>query len=124
MQCKIKKIKGIGVIRALCIVFGCLAVGQAIVWVSGVRFPASILGMGVLFSLLQLGWVKAAWLQKMTDVLMQNLGLFLVPPCVAVMDYLQLVKDDFGSIFTATVISTLLVLLVTGKSHELIRRWL
>ena len=55
---------------------------------------------------------------------MQNLSLFLVPPCVAVMDHLQLVRDDFWSIFTATVISTLLVLLVTGKSHELIRRWL
>ena len=71
-----------------------------------------------------MGWVKLAWMQKITDVLMQNLSLFLVPPCVAVMDHLQLVRDDFWSIFTATVISTLLVLLVTGKSHELIRRWL
>lgn len=111
-------------IRALCIVFGCLAIGQAIVYLSGIKFPASIFGMGVLFALLQLGWVKLAWMQKITDVLMQNLSLFLVPPCVAVMDHLQLVRDDFWSIFTATVISTLLVLLVTGKSHELIRRWL
>lgn len=110
-------------IRALCIIFGCLAIGQIVVYLTEIKFPASIVGMGALFALLQLGWVKAAWLQKVTDILMQNLSLFLVPPCVAVMDHLALVQNDFWSIFTATVVSTLLVLLVTGKSHEWIRRW-
>ena len=109
-------------IRALCIVFGCLALGQIIVISSGLRFPASIVGMGVLFALLQLGWVKVAWLQKMTDLLMQNLSLFLVPPCVAVMDYLGVVQRDFWSIGVATVISTFLVLYVSAKTHEMIRR--
>lgn len=109
-------------IRALCIVFGCLAAGQALVQWLDLRFPASIVGMGILFALLQAGWVKAAWLQKITDVLMQNLSLFLVPPCVAVMDYLPLIRNDFWPIFWASLGSTVLVLLVTGKSHEWIRR--
>ena len=109
-------------IRALCIVFGCLAIGQAIVYLTGAKFPASIFGMGVLFALLQLGWVKLAWMQKITDVLMQNLSLFLVPPCVAVMSYLDLVARDFWSITVATVVSTFLVLFVTGKVHQLLRR--
>lgn len=109
-------------IRALCIIFGCLAVGQMIVTLTSLRFPASIMGMGVLFVLLHQGWVKAAWLKPITDVLMQNLSLFLVPPCVAVMDYLDLVRHDFWPLVVATVVSTLLVMLVTAKSHEWIRR--
>lgn len=109
-------------IRALCIIFGCLAVGQVIVMLTGLHFPASIIGMGVLFLLLHQGWVKASWLQSITDVLMQNLSLFLVPPCVAVMDYLDLVRRDFLPLVLATFFSTLLVMLVTAKSHEWIRR--
>ncbi|WP_197457686.1 CidA/LrgA family protein, partial [Snodgrassella sp. CFCC 13594] len=38
---------------------GCLAVGQGVVYLTHLRFPASIIGMGMLFVLLQLGWVKA-----------------------------------------------------------------
>ncbi|WP_037587507.1 CidA/LrgA family protein [Stenoxybacter acetivorans] len=110
-------------IRALCIIFACLAAGEGIVMLSGIHFPASIVGMGVLFVLLQLGWVKAVWLQSIADVLMQNLSLFLVPPCVAVMNYLDLIRQDFWSITLATVFSTLLVLLVSGKSHEWVRKW-
>lgn len=111
-----------GLVRALFIVFACLAVGEAVVGLTGVRFPASIIGMGVLFVLLQLKWVKVAWLQPMTDVLMQNLSLFLVPPCVAVMDYLDVLRGDWVAILTATVVSTLLVMWVSGKSHEWMRR--
>lgn len=109
-------------IRALCIVFACLAVGHWVVTFAHLRFPASIVGMGVLFALLQLGWVKAEWMQAMTDVLMQNLSLFLVPPCVAVMDYLALVQRDWLSITVATVVSTFLVLYVSAKTHEWVRR--
>ena len=111
-----------GLVRALFIVFACLAVGEGVVRLTGLPFPASIIGMGVLFVLLQLKWVKVEWLQQMTDVLMQNLSLFLVPPCVAVMDYLDVMRGDWQAILTATVVSTLLVMWVSGKSHEWIRR--
>ena len=53
---------------------------------------------------------------------MSDLSLFLVPPCVAVMSYLDLVARDFWSITVATVVSTFLVLFVTGKVHQLLRR--
>lgn len=109
-------------IRALSIVFGCLALGEAAVYFTGIKLPGSIVGMGILFAALQAGWVKPAWLQKMVDVLMGNLALFLVPPCVAVMSYLDLIGRDFLPLFTATVVSTFLVMLATGKVHEWARK--
>lgn len=111
-------------IRALCIIFGCLAAGEAAVYFTGVRLPGSIVGLGVLFGLLQAGWVKPEWLKQLTDTLMANLALFLVPPCVAVISYLDLIARDFWPIVGATALSTLCVLLVTGKVHEWARRWL
>ncbi|OSI16607.1 CidA/LrgA family protein [Neisseria dumasiana] len=110
-------------IRALSIIFGFLALGEAIIYFSGIKLPGSIIGMGLLFGALHIGWVKTSWLQQMVDVLMGNLSLFLVPPCVAVMSYLELVGRDLLSIVTATVVSTFLVMFVTGKVHELMRRF-
>ncbi|MCQ9327011.1 CidA/LrgA family protein [Neisseria dentiae] len=110
-------------IRALSIIFGFLAVGEAAVHFTGIKLPGSIVGMGFLFAALHMGWVKTAWLQQMVDVLMGNLSLFLVPPCVAVMSYLDVVGRDLLSIATATLVSTFLVMFVTGKVHELMRRF-
>lgn len=69
----------------------------------------------------QAGWVKAEWLQQLTDALMANLTLFLVPPCVAVISYLDLIADSWLSILVSAAASTVCVLLVTGKVHQWIR---
>lgn len=109
-------------IRALSIVFGFLALGEAVVYFTHIKFPGSIFGLFFLFGALQSGWIKAEWLTQLTDVLMSNLALFLVPPCVAVMSYLDLIAKDWLSITTATIISTCAVMLVTGKTHEWLRK--
>lgn len=109
-------------IRALSIIFGFLALGEAVVYFTQLKFPGSIFGMFFLFGALQAGWVKASWLMQLVDVLMGNLALFLVPPCVAVMSYLDLIAKDFWSIALATLVSTAAVMLVTGKTHEWLRK--
>lgn len=109
-------------ILSLSIIFGFLAVGEAVVYLTGIKLPGSIIGMALLFAALQLRWVQPAQLQKMVDVMMANLSLFLVPPCVAVMSYLDLVARDLVSIVSATLLSTFAVMFVTGKTHELLRR--
>ena len=110
------------IIRALLVVLGCLALGEAAVWILGLKLPGSIVGMGLLFAALQAGWVKLSWVEELADILMANLTLFLVPPCVAVISYLDVIANDWFSILTATIVSTVCVLLVTGKVHEWVRR--
>lgn len=109
-------------ILSLSILFGFLAVGEIVVYLTGIKLPGSIIGMGLLFAALQLRWVRPEMLQKTVDTMMGNLSLFLVPPCVAVMSYLDLVAEDFASIVTSTVLSTFAVMFVTGKTHELLRK--
>lgn len=109
-------------IRALSVIFGCLAIGEAVVFFAGLKLPGSIIGMGVLFAALHFGWVKVEWLTGLVDAMMANLSLLLVPPCVAVMSYLDLVARDFWSITLSTVLSTFAVIIATGKTHEWLRR--
>ena len=50
-------------------------------------------------------------------------SVVMVPACVAVISYLDLIRKDWLSITVATLASTFLVLFVTGKVHELMRRY-
>ena len=106
-------------IRQCAILFGCLALGELIVYVTGVKLPSSIIGMLLLTLFLKLKWIKLEWVKGLADFLVANLGFFFVPPGVALMLYLDLIKAQFIPIVVATVISTLLVLIVTGWVHQI-----
>ena len=70
-------------IRQCAILFGCLALGELIVYLTGIKLPSSIIGMLLLTLFLKLGWIKLQWVQGLSDFLVANLGFFFVPPGVA-----------------------------------------
>ena len=106
--------------RQFFVIFGCLALGEFIVWATGIKLPSSIIGMLLLTLLLKLGWVKLKWVERLSELLIANLGFFFVPPGVALILYLDDIKENWFPIVTATVVSTLLVLVVTGHMHQLV----
>lgn len=108
-------------IRALTIIFACLASGELLIYLTQIKLPSGIIGLLILFALLQMKWVKVEWLKPITDFLMQNLLLLLIPTCVGLVDYLDLLKNDIWAIIGASVGSTVLVLLSTAKVHEWLR---
>lgn len=107
-------------IRQCTILFGCLAIGELIVYLTGVKLPSSIIGMLLLTLLLKLGWVKLHWVQGISDFLVKNMGFFFVPAGVAVMIYFDLIKASFWPILVSTVVSTVLVLAITGWVHQVL----
>lgn len=109
-------------IRQCLIIFGCLALGEVIVWLTGITIPSSIIGMLLLALLLHLKAVKLEWVQGMSDFLISNMGFFFVPPGVALMLYLDLIQAELMPIVVATVVSTVLVLIVTGWTHQIFKR--
>ena len=109
-------------VRQCAILFGCLALGELIVFLTGIKLPSSIIGMLLLTLFLKLGWIKLHWVQGMSDFLVANLGIFFVPPGVAIMLYFDIIRAEFWPIVVATLISTLLVLVVTGWIHQLTRK--
>ena len=109
-------------IRQCAILFGCLALGELIVLLTGMKHPSSIIGMLLLTLFLKLGWIKLHWVQGMSDFLVANLGFFFIPPGVALMLYFDIIAAEFWPIAIASLVSTLLVLVVTGWVHQLTRK--
>ena len=109
-------------IRQCAILFGCLSLGELIEFLSDIILPSCIIGMLLLTLFLKLGWIKLHWVQGMSDFLVANLGFFFIPPGVALMLYFDIIAAEFWPIVTASLISTLLVLVVTGWVHQLTRK--
>lgn len=109
-------------IRQCAILFGCLALGELIVFLTGIKLPSSIIGMLLLTLFLKLGWIKLHWVQGMSDFLVANLGFIFIPPGVALMLYFDIIAAEFWPIAIASLVSTLLVLVVTGWVHQLTRK--
>ena len=86
------------------------------------KLPASIIGMLTLTLLLKLKIVKLEWVRGLTDFLIANLGFFFVPPGVALMLYFDVIKMEILPIALATLLSTIIVLLVTGHTHQVVSK--
>ena len=110
-------------IRQGAIIFGCLAVGELIVHFTRVSLPSSIIGMLLLTLLLKTGWIKLAWVKGLADFLVGTLPFYFVPAGVAVMLYFDLIAASFWPIVVASAGSTVIVLIVTGWTHQLIRNF-
>ena len=109
-------------IRQLAILFGCLALGELIITLTHIPLPSSILGMLLLTLLLKLKVIRLEWVRSISDFLVTNIGFFFVPPGVAIMLYFDIIKAQFVPIVTASVVSTVLVLAVTGWGHQIYGR--
>ncbi|MDR0934562.1 MAG: CidA/LrgA family protein [Burkholderiaceae bacterium] len=110
------------ILRQCVIIFLCLAVGEGVVAVTGIKFPSALIGMLLLALLLKIGWVKLEWVKGVSDFLLAHFGLFFVPPGVALMLYFDVIAAEWLPITIATIASTLLVLAVTGWVYQLFRR--
>ena len=57
---------------------------------------------------------KLSQVEDVSDFLIRNMAFFFVPPGVGLMVNLQLIADNWFAILMATILSTILVLVVTG----------
>lgn len=109
-------------IRQCAVIFGCLAFGELVVWLTGLRLPSSIIGMLTLTLLLKTGLVKLEHVRQISDFLVANLGFFFIPPGIGLMLYFDIIRAEFWPIVLASAVSTLLVFIVTGWVHQLTRK--
>lgn len=109
-------------IRPLFAIFTCLALGNFIKDVLGLPLPGSIIGLFFMLILLKSGFIKLETMEATSNLLLNNLGLFFIPPTVGVMAYWADISPNIWPIAVSVVLSTFAVLLATGFVHQLIRR--
>ncbi|OOR84595.1 CidA/LrgA family protein [Moraxella canis] len=110
------------VLKAIMIVFGCLFLGQVIVGLFDLPLPPSVIGLILLFLALQTGLVKLTTIEKLAKVLMDYLVLLVVPACISIMQYLDIIRDDFWVLIIGVSVSTILVLLTSAGSYTWLRK--
>ncbi len=111
------------ILKAFLIIFGCVFLGEVFIALTGLPLPSSIIGLIILFGALQSGLVKLDTVQSLAGTLLDYLVLMVVPVCISIMQYLDIIRADLWVLIGASAISTLLVLVVTGKSYEWLRHW-
>jgi holin-like protein len=77
--------------------------------------PGSIIGCLLLFVLLQLRLVRVSWLERGANFLLAQMLLFFVPSAVGIIQYRQLMWNEGWRLIFTILLSTVLVMTVTGK---------
>ncbi len=109
-------------VRQVLIIFGCLLAGNLIIELSGIKLPASIMGLFLLLLLLTSGVVKPNEIKDVGHFFNKNIAFFFVPAGVAIMAYTDMITHYLWTVIISTVISIILVLVVSGWSHQILRK--
>lgn len=104
----------------LCALF--LLGGQLATWL-GWPIPGGVMGLALLLLLFASGVLKPAMLQLGAGWLMAEMLLFFIPALMSLLDYGALIRDEGWRILLVIAVSTLMVMVVTALTVELVCRW-
>ncbi|GGJ03116.1 CidA/LrgA family protein [Paenibacillus hunanensis] len=76
--------------------------------------PGSIIGIAILFILLQSRVIKLEWVDIGASWLLAELLLFFIPSAVGVMNYIPMLEQDGVRIMVIVIFSTILVMASSG----------
>ncbi len=100
------------------VLFAFLALGELIVWSTGVPLPSSVIGMVALAASLKAGIVRLRQVERVADFLVHNLGFFFVPAGIGIMNCLGILREQWWPIIASCVLSTIVIIVVTGRVHQ------
>lgn len=96
--------------------------GQLATWL-GWPIPGGVMGLALLLLLFASGVLKPATLQLGAGWLMAEMLLFFIPALMSLLDYGALIRDEGWRILLVIAVSTLMVMVVTALTVELVCRW-
>ncbi|NIF16558.1 CidA/LrgA family protein [Pantoea sp. Cy-639] len=96
--------------------------GQLAAWLAW-PIPGGVMGLALLLVLFASGVLKPAMLQLGAGWLMAEMLLFFIPALMSLLDYGSLLRSEGWRILLVIAASTLLVMVVTAVTVELVCRW-
>lgn len=85
-------------------------------------FPASVIGLILLFFLLLLRVLKVDHIREKSDFLLENMAFFFIPAGVGIINYFDVLKGFAGQLIAVCVISTFVTFAATALSMKLVMR--
>lgn len=111
------------IIMQIAIVFAICLLGQIVVSVLPFPFPASVMGMIILFLLLLFKVIKAEHVKEKTNFLLQNMAFFFIPSGVAIIDNYDLLKGNVLKILAICIITMVLTFIATAYTVTFVIGW-
>ncbi|AOY75225.1 CidA/LrgA family protein [Clostridium formicaceticum] len=99
----------------------CLA-GELVNKSLGIPIPGNVLGMIFLLLLLLLGVIKLEMIDKIAKFLLEHLAFFFIPAGVGLLNNLHLIQGQWLPIMSVVLLSTIIVMGVTGLTIQLIKK--
>jgi holin-like protein len=96
--------------------------GKAIVALFHLQIPASLIGLGLLFATLQLGWVRLQWVEAGAALLFAEMILFFLPSVVGIIQYPWLLGVKGLLVLLVVLSGTAFVMISTGVVSDRLLR--
>ncbi len=96
--------------------------GEWISQVTGILLPGNVIGMILLLFLLMVNIIKLEQIAKISALFLNNLTLFFIPAGVGIMVHYHLLEGIVVPFMTIIVVSTFLVMIITGYAVEIMQR--
>lgn len=108
------------IFNQLGIILGIWAVGEIISSLISniITMPGTIIGMILLFILLQLKIIKEETIKDVADFLLGNMAIFFVPAGVSLINSLGLITDNMLVLLLSGTLATIIIMLITGVIVE------
>ena len=113
-----KIIKQFGIIFSLC------WLATVIEGLLPIAFPASVIAMLMLLVCLLAGVLKIDHIREKSDFLLANMAFFFIPAGVNVINYLDILKENWLPLLLICVITTVVTFAATAYSVRLVMRLL
>lgn len=107
-------------LQGLVLLLGFQFAGEVITRALDLPIPGNVIGMALLLLALTVGVVKEESITEAGDLLLRYMTLFFVPAGVGVMLYFDLISREWLPIIVGTVVSTFVVMAVTGWAEQLL----
>ncbi|WP_429889196.1 CidA/LrgA family protein [Heyndrickxia ginsengihumi] len=106
----------------ICFLYVLFMIGNFIATSFHISIPGSIIGLVILFVLLQSKIIRVEWVDLGANWLIAELLLFFVPSAVGVMKYKQMLGLEGVKIFLIIILSTIVVMIFTGFTAEILSK--
>ena len=109
------------ILNQLGIILGIWAVGELISSLLSniITMPGTIIGMIILFLLLQFKIMKEETIKDVADFLLGNMAIFFVPAGVSLINSLGLITENMLVLLLSGTVATIIIMIVTGKIVEI-----
>ena len=98
----------------LLIIFAILFFCKFILNISKITFPASILGIIILFLLLKFEIIKENYIKDFCEFILKYMILFFIPAFVGIINYLDIVSKNLWVVLLTVFLTTALIIIFIG----------